>query len=163
MSGLLLAFAIDARAECFNTSPSQFKQFRAELTFRGTFIKREVISEISRGLAPERVTGDGERFLRDRTAFGMRLTFDVDRVWKGSATKTLVMYQVLHPDSTDHWKPNTEYLIFASRLSEENRRHLALEPGEDGFVVHGCSGAWFWTPLIEKEVRRAFGRGRNPE
>ena len=63
------------------------------------------------------------------------------------------MYQVLHPDSTDHWKPNTDYLILASRLSDQDRSHLALGAGEDGFIYRGCSGAFDWTPGMEKEVR----------
>ena len=158
----LLSSSPDAGAECFNTGMrSYFEHSKAELIFAGTFSNKEVISRNTGFIEP--VTGDGERFLKDQTAFGMRLTFDVQHVWRGPAPKRLSIHQVLHPDSTDHWKSNNEYLIFARRLSADDRSHLLLGPEEEGFIVLPCGGAWSWTPDVEKETRRAFGRGRKPE
>lgn len=156
------AFLTDTRAECVNVGPRfVFENTKAELIFAGTFSKKEVISRNTGPIEP--VTGDGEQFLKDQTAFGMRLTFDVKHVWRGPAAKTLSIYQVLHPDSTDHWRPNHDYLILGIRLSVGDRRSLLLRPEEQGFIVPGCSGASSLTPDVEKEARRAFGRGRKPE
>ena len=164
LTGLLFAFSSPALAECFNDTPKQFNSFRADAIFAGTFVKKEVVSRFSRGVdLLERVTGDGEEALRDRTAFGLRLTFEVRHVWKGPAPKTAILYQVLNPDSPDHWKPNTEYLIFANRLSDEQRPSVFLQPGEEGHIVQNCSGAWYWTADVERNVQRAFGRGREPK
>src|SRR5688500_16856330 len=92
----LLSSSPDAGAECFNTGMrSYFEHSKAELIFAGTFSNKEVISRNTGLIEP--VTGDGERFLKDQTAFGMRLTFDVQHVWRGPAPKTLSIYQVLHP------------------------------------------------------------------
>lgn len=160
--GLSLGFSSQALAECIVVSPKDKKRSHAAAIFAETLTKKEVISrQGTLGLEP--VTGDGERFLRDQTAFGLRLTCDVRRVWNGPAPKTAVVYQVLNADSTDHWKSNTDYLIFASRLSDEGRSHLLLGPGEGGFIVQVCGGASYWTAAIEQEVRRAFGGGRKPE
>ena len=162
--GLLFAFSSPAFAECFTVTPKQFKSFRADAIFTGTFVKKEVVSRFSRGVdLLEPVTGDGEEALRDRTAFGLRLTFEVRHVWKGPAPKTAILYQVLNPDSPDHWKPNTEYLIFADRLSDEQRSSVFLQPDEEAHIVQNCSGAWRWTVDVERDVHRAFGRGRKPK
>ena len=73
------------------------------------------------------------------------------------------MYQVLNPDSTDHWKPNTEYLILANRLPDDDRSSVFLRPRDYGLVFQNCSGAWIWTAYVEGDARRAFGGGRRPE
>ena len=159
---LLFACSTDAGAECINTGMrSYFEHSKAELIFAGTFSKKEVISRNTGFIEP--VTGDGERFLRDQTAFGMRLTFDVHHSWRGPARKTISIYQVLHPDSMDHWKSNSEYLIFATPVSADERSYLLLGPEERGFIVLPCGGAWSWIPSVDKEIRRALGRGRKPE
>jgi hypothetical protein len=158
----LVAASPDAGAECIGTGMrSVFERSKAELIFSGTFTRKEVISRNTGFIEP--VTGDGERFLKDQTAFGMRLTFDLRHSWRGPTPKTISIYQVLHPDSTDHWKSNTEYLIFATRVSADERSYLLLGPEDHGFIVLACSGAWLWTPGVEKEIRRALGRGRKPE
>jgi hypothetical protein len=158
VTGCVLAFSLSAAAECVSVTP---QRYRADLVFSGTFVKKDVISRWSPnavGLVP--VTGDGEEALRDRTAFGLRLTFDVQRVWNGAATKTMIVYQVLNPDSPDHWKPNTDYLILANRLSGEDRSSLLLASDEQGFIVQNCSGAWSWTAAVERDVQAVLGRGR---
>jgi hypothetical protein len=160
VAGVLLGLSTYAAAECVMVTP---KQYRADAIFAGRFVKKEVISRFSpqvTGLAP--VTGDGEEALRDRTAFGMRLTFEVHMVWKGPLSRTAIVYQVLNPDSTDHWKPGTDYLILANRLSDEERSYVFLGPGDEGFLVQNCSGASSWTPEVESNVRRALGVGRTP-
>jgi hypothetical protein len=162
-TGLLLALAPNAAAECVGVTP---KQYRADVIFSGTFVKKEVVSRFSRdvagaGLAP--VTGDGEEALRDRTAFGLRLTFDVQQVWKGPSRKTMIVYQLLNPDSMDIWKPKTDYLILATRLSDQERSSVFLGPGEEAFGVQNCSGGTVWTADVQRDVQRALGRGRRPE
>jgi hypothetical protein len=159
---LLFALPSLARSECPSMSLREtLKETRADLIFAGTFMKKDVISRIGfRGVEP--VTGDGERFLQDRTALGLRLTFQIDRVWKGPAAKTPAVHQVLNSVSTEYWKPDTAYLIFASRATDRSRSDLLLHPGEESFIVHGCTGWWTWGPVVEKEVQRALGRGRNP-
>jgi hypothetical protein len=163
LTGLLLACAPDAAAECVNVTPAQY---RGDLIFSGTFVKKEVVSRFSPdvggdGLAP--VTGDGEEALRDRTAFGVRLTFDVQQVWKGPSRQRMIVYQLLIPDSEYLWKPKTDYLILANRLPDQQRSSFFLPPGEEEFVVQNCSGASFWTADVERDVHRALGRGRKPE
>ena len=163
LSGLLLALSSHAAAECVSVTP---KQFGGDAIFAGTFVKKEVVSRFSRnvaGLGLEPVTGDGEEALRDQTAFGLRLTFEVRHVWKGPSPKTATVYQLLNPDSADHWKPNTTYLILANRLSDQERSFVFLGPGEEGLTVQNCSGASLWTAEVERDVRRALGRGRKPE
>ena len=160
VAGVLLGLSAHAAAECVTVTP---KQYRADAIFAGRFVKKEVVSQFSPhviGLAP--VTGGGEKALRERTAFGMRLTFEVHMVWKGPSSRTAIVYQVLNPDSTDHWKPGTDYLILANRLSDEERSYVFLGPGDEGFLVQNCPGASSWTPDVERDVRRALGAGRKP-
>jgi hypothetical protein len=161
LTGLLLALSSHAAAECVSVTP---KQFRADAIFAAAFVKKEVVSRFSRNVAGlEPVTGDGEEALRDRTAFGLRLTFEVRHVWKGPLPKTATVYQLLNPDSADHWKSNTAYLILANRLSDQERSFVFLGSGEEGLRVQNCGGASLWTADVERDVRRALGRGRKPE
>ena len=163
LTGLLWASPSDIAAECIGMAlPEVLRVSLGHSVFAGTFVKKEVVSRFSKtvdGLEP--VIGDGEEALRDRTAFGLRLTFQVHHVWKGPARKTAVVYQVLHPDSTDHWKPNTVYLVLANELRGKDRSSVFLAPGEEAYLVQGCSGTRSWTADVEREVRRAFGAAAN--
>lgn len=47
-------------------------------------------------------------------------------MWKGPAPKAVIVYQVLNPDSTDHWTPRTDCLTVADRLSDQARSYLLL-------------------------------------
>jgi hypothetical protein len=86
ITALLLAlFPNAAAAECVTVTPNQY---RADVIFAGTFVKKEVISRWSpNAVGLVRVTDDGEDALRDQTAFGLRLIFDVQQVWKGVVSR----------------------------------------------------------------------------
>jgi len=162
ITALVLAlFPNPAAAECVTVTPNQY---RADVIFAGTLVEKEVVSRFApNAVGLVRVTDDGEDALRDRTAFGLRLTFDVQQVWKGPARKTMIVYQVLDAESSDHLKPNTEYLILANRLSDQDRSSVFLGPDEEAFRLPSCSRGAVWTADVQRDVQRALGRSRRPE
>src|SRR4051812_18187370 len=104
------------RAECVGLSMSNNKRF-ADLVFSGT------------------VTGLQQ--LDDRHAV---VTVDVDRVWKGTVGRHVVLYGIHDSIDSYAFSVGTEYLVFAKRLMPEQRVGFSFGEREIAFGVPTCGG-----------------------
>ena len=160
---MLIMVPANAVAECVSLG-KPFEGSRATSVFAGTLLKREVVSRFDPTAVDPVSVGNEEqsKYLNTDFALGMRLTFDVRQVWRGPRQRTLVVYQILNPDSQRTWEKDTTYVISASRLAKDEwSRLLRFDGGEDGFVIADCS-TYRYTPDIETHLRRAFGKGWRP-
>jgi hypothetical protein len=72
-------------------------------------------------------------------ADGLFVRFLVHRVWKGNLQRytELPLYMTLDSFA---FEEGTEYLVFADRLSDEQRRTLRVPPGNSVYDVTSCGG-----------------------
>ena len=93
------------------------------------------------------------------------VTFDVERVWKGSPSKHFVVYNVTFTDIADGWfvfQKGTKYIVFAHRMTKERRADFGLAAsGPVAFRIESCGGGT--TTYEEAKVEMVkLGPGRDP-
>src|SRR4051812_13965663 len=122
-SAIAIAVAVFARssahAECFSmTAQYVLSSPSIEIVFSGRVL------EIAR-------TGD----------LGYRATFDVDRVWKGTAPRRLDLYVWERAAEMPHWAKDQHAIVFAARLiGSEARRDIGIDANQIAFAPTQCSG-----------------------
>ena len=139
---LLVAFgAANARAECVGFPLDHYRKY-ADVVFRG-------------------VMTDIQRLDESRAV----VTFTVSRVWKGNVGRRFVLHQghQLGPDRYS-WPAEAagEYLVFATRLDESDRKAFDLT-NRNAFAVPMCWGGT--TPISHArapDFLRQLGPGRAP-
>ena len=133
---LAICAVATSSAECVVVSPSWMKK-HSEHVFAGR-------------LTEETPVGSG----------GLRLTFDVSRVWKGNTGKTVVLFQAASLDRV-RLDTGNDYIIFARAANKDDRERLQLIDGASVLVVPDCSGA---IPMRGNErAVRQLGRSREPK
>ena len=133
---LLLLSALAASAECFHAPVSDYIK-HSDRIFRGT------VTDI------------------EKHDTHLLITFRVSRVWKGNPGRTTVLHQLTGLDRAT-WPANPiglEFLIFARRLSEDEREFIGTK-GADVFGVPICKHA---TSIGHaSEFLKRLGKGRTP-
>jgi hypothetical protein len=72
---------------------------------------------------------------------GQIVTFDVDRVWKGSPTKEFVIYSFTRTPEPFPFTMGTKYVVPAHTQTTEERTEFGLPAsGPQTFGVGGCGG-----------------------
>jgi hypothetical protein len=94
------------------------------------------------------------------------VTLDVSRVWKGEVRRSIVFYQAPWASFDSFSFPavwtgtGTQILVFAKRLTADQRRDFALLEHEAAFAVPPCGGT---VALRDRrDAPRQLGHGRAP-
>ena len=134
-----LALAQSARAECVN-APLQLWEFHgAPIIFAGTAVS----------ITPINPPGE------PNTLMGTKITFDVDRVWKGSVGKRVDLYMLLSPENPN-FAVGRRSAVLARYLSREEKQRLGLGDTEAPVLT-----AMICTGIISVyEVTDTFGAGK---
>ena len=93
------------------------------------------------------------------------ISFDASRVWKGTVRPGVVLYQARWVAFDSYTFPNgaigTQYLVFATRLTADQRNDFTVAEQEDAFAVPTCGGGT--TELRDvRDAPRQVGAGRAP-
>ena len=140
MGCVLAVGSTNAGAECARLSPDESLK-SAHVVFRG------VVTEV-------------QRLDKSRTV----VTLDVSRAWKGPVGKRMVLHQATSHYLDYFWPANavgTEFLVFATRLTEPRRKAFKLTTPE-AFAVPMCGGGT--APIAEAgPYVDALGPGRAPQ
>ena len=96
------------------------------------------------------------------------VTFVVDRVWKGNASRRVVLYnRLVNPvPSTAHgvaFDTGQRYLVFAHRLQAWEKQELGLSPASEGFATGVCADGSRPIDLVSEMDFKGIGLGRTPQ
>ena len=106
-----------ARAECVTARAALIRDPSIELVFRGSVVGLNTIGDL-----------------------GVRVTFIVDRVWKGSVPKRFDLYVGGRNSETAKFEFQRPYVVFAHRLSQEARQDIGLAEQEPiAFSATSCN------------------------
>jgi hypothetical protein len=73
--------------------------------------------------------------------WGYRATFDVDRVWKGTAPRRLDLYVCERAAEMPHWVKDQHAIVLAARLTRsEARRDFGIDANQIAFAPTQCTG-----------------------
>jgi hypothetical protein len=96
------------------------------------------------------------------------VTLAVDRVWKGSPSRQIVVYNITNKTLTGItdvgfvFSKGTKYIVFAHRLTSEERAHFGLAAsGPVAFGIAACGGGTHPYEDARPEVAK-LGAGRAP-
>jgi hypothetical protein len=94
-----------------------------------------------------------------------RLSFRVDRVWKGPVGRDIWMYQLDGPSVETYVfrpRPDIKYIIFARELSAEDRKFRNKIDEPMAFGIHGgCGDGPRFSLRLARQLDRLV-RGRDP-
>jgi hypothetical protein len=137
-----LVLAQSARAECVS-APLQLWEFHeSPIIFAGTAVSITPITPI------------GE----PNILMGTKITFDVDRVWKGIVGKRVDLYMGLSAENPS-FEVGRRSPVFARGLIREEKQRLGLGDTEAPVLTAiACTGA-----LSVSEITATFGAGKSPE
>jgi hypothetical protein len=77
--------------------------------------------------------------LNQTTEFGVRVTFNVGRVWKGAVSKRFDLYVWELNSESARFEFQRQYIVFAYRMSEEDRQRVGLTPRDPiAFTATSC-------------------------
>lgn len=93
---------------------------------------------------------------------GQIITFDVDRVWKGSPTKQFVMYSFTRTPEPFQFKVGTKYVVLGHTQTTEERQQFGLAASEPPTFGVGQCGDGTRTYESAKAELADLGRGRAP-
>ena len=106
-----------ARAECVTARAALIRDSSIELVFRGSVVGLNTIGDL-----------------------GVRVTFIVDRVWKGSVPKRFDLYVGGRNSETAKFEFQRPYVVFAHRPSQEARQDIGLAEQEPiAFSATSCN------------------------
>jgi hypothetical protein len=93
------------------------------------------------------------------------VTFDVERVWKGSPSKQFVVYNVTFTGIVDvgfAFQKGTKYIVFAHRQTTQERADFGLAAsGPVAFRIGSCGGGTRTYEKAKVEIAK-LGAGRAP-
>jgi hypothetical protein len=131
-----------AGAECVTLSAAMTTEPDAPLVFSG------------------RVVG-----LNHVTEYGVRVTFDVDRAWKGDVPKRFDLYVWQLNSEAATFQFQQPYIVFADRMDDRQRQGVGLTaPDPIGFTATSCGA--FLAPTRARpdqdasRIIRDLGEGR---
>ena len=138
LSCALLLFPSTGRAECFSqTGKYVMAQKSIELVFSGTVVE---------------ITPIGQYFRH-------RVTFEVDRVWKGSVTKRFDLYVAGLEEGVRSFQMGQWSVVTATRVTDRRARQE--------FGLGSTSNAAFKAPIcsdaLSPEIRAQLGPGYPPK
>ena len=93
---------------------------------------------------------------------GQIITFDVDRVWKGSATKHFVIYSFTRTPEPFQFTVGTKYVVLAHTQTTEERAQFGLAASEPATFGVGQCGEGTRTYENAKAEIAELGPGRAP-
>jgi hypothetical protein len=131
-----------ARAECVMARAALIKEPSIELVFRGSVVGLNQISD-----------------------FGVRVTFNVDQVWKGPVPKRFDLYVGGLDAETARFEFQRPYLVFAHRMSQTARQGVGLtERDPVAFTATSCNAVHADIRAFPNEntskILRELGEGR---
>jgi hypothetical protein len=127
-----------ARAECITPGLWSLEQPLVELVFSGTVLKIEPARD------------------------GVRVTFDVERVWKGSAPARFTLY-VWQDYGMPTFEASRRYVAFATRMDARSRQGVGLTE-EDAVVFRPVDcGALAYEFAQKSGTIRDLGEGQPPK
>jgi hypothetical protein len=93
---------------------------------------------------------------------GQIVTFDVDRVWKGSPTKQFVIYSFTRTPEPFQFTVGTKYVVLAHTQTTEERTQFGLAASEPATFGVGQCGEGTRTYEHAKAELADLGAGRAP-
>lgn len=127
-----------ARAECVNVP---LLEVHASIIFAGTAVS----------ITPITPPGEPNMWM------GTKITFDVDRVWKGSVGKRVDLYMNLSPENPQ-FAVGRRSPVFARFLSREEKQRLGLGDTEAPVLTAMmCTGDFSLS-----EITATYGAGKSP-
>jgi hypothetical protein len=131
-----------ARAECVTPTPARINEYSTELVFSG------------------RVEG-----LNQVNDLGVHVTFNVDRVWKGSVPKRFELYVWQLNSEAAKFEFQRPYIVFAYRMPERDRQHVGLTDRDPiAFTATSCGAVLALTRASSdanaSEILRQLGEGQ---
>jgi hypothetical protein len=111
------------------------------------------------GVASE-VNVEGGRGPRER----QRITFEVDRIWKGFVSRRVVIYGETPFMDAFFFRRGTKYFVTAHRPTPDERMELEvfLDTPKTFFVVAGCGGGSYAFSPTSPADPTGLGPGRLP-
>jgi hypothetical protein len=104
--------------------------------------------------------------LNQVTEYGVRVTFDVDRIWKGVAPKRFDVYVWQLDAEAARFQFQQPYIVFAGRMGERHRQGVGLTDRDPiAFTATSCGA--FLAPTRARpdqdasRIIRELGEGRS--
>ena len=96
---------------------------------------------------------------------GVRVTFVVDRVWKGAVPKRFDLYVWGLRSENPRFAFGQGYMVFATRMLEYRaRQDVGLtDPGVLAFEPISCGALDYWQRWEKAAIIKQFSEGRPPE
>lgn len=131
-----------ARAECVTARADLIKEPSIELVFRGSVVGLNTVGDL-----------------------GVRVTFIVDRVWKGSVPKRFDLYVGGRNSETARFEFARPYVVFAHRMTKETRQDIGLGEQEPiAFSATSCNAVYADIRAFPNEntskILRELGEGK---
>jgi hypothetical protein len=126
-----------ARAECWTPGRSSLDEPSVELVFSGLTVGMNVVAKD-----------------------GVRVTFNVDRVWKGSVPKKLDLYIAIIDSEMPRFEFGRRYVAFATKMNDRSRQGVGLT-ANDGVAFRPIQcGALAYDS--DRSAVRDMGEGQPP-
>lgn len=126
------------RAECITPGPWLIEQGLVDLVFSGNVVGVNQVAEA-----------------------GIRVTFNVDRVWKGSVPKRFDLYVWLPDAEMPTFSFAGRYVVFATKMTGRSLEGVGLTSDVPAFKPGQC-GALDYSAAEKSGTIRGLGIGRHP-
>jgi hypothetical protein len=128
-----------AGAECITPGRWLLQEPRVELVFSGEVVEIRQIADAS-----------------------LRITFTVDRLWKGAAAERFDLYVWQLKSENPTFERGKRYAVFAERMPPPSRQGVGLTDGDPiAFAPTACGALDYRDPEQVKRIRE-LGKGQPP-